>query len=299
MEFGRHHNPIDVDYQLKPWESYMASKIPADKMIVYVGGTAWINMGWNGNMYPNNIKKGEELYYYSRQFNSIELNSTYYGIPEVKRVKSWCSAVPEDFRFCPKFPQFISGASKLAFPESQLTEFLNILYAFEEKLGISFFQFPTRMKIEMVIERLNAVLKIIPADIPVMFEIRQSEAYSSDNLLTLVQLLQPKSKGLVITDTAGCRPIIHNVLLTDTIFIRFVSCNVEHLDQMRINHWIDRLSELPSKGVKTVYFFVHEGESNPLPQLALYLSEKIRNIPKYLFRGPQLNDELPEQMTLF
>src|SRR5690606_15995918 len=102
--------------------------------------------------------KGALLKYYSNQFNSIELNSTYYGIPEVQRIKKWCDSVPYDFTFCPKFPQSISGALDFNTPDNSLFKFIDILYAFEEKLGVSFFQFPTKMNPEIILNTLYDIL---------------------------------------------------------------------------------------------------------------------------------------------
>ncbi len=299
MEFGRHHNPKEVDFQIPPWKSISEPINPVNKMAVFIGGTSWINPSWKGHLYLENFKKGEDLFYYSRQFNSIELNSTYYGIPKVQRVKKWCEAVPADFKFCPKFPQQISKATTLNFPKNQLTDYLEVLYTFEEKLGVPFFQFPTKLNPAAILNRLKDLLQLVPPDIKIMFEIRHSDSYEPGNIQLLIEMLQSKSHSLVITDTPGSRTIIHNLILTDIVFIRFVSCGVFQIDQMRLNQWILRLSELPNLGVNTVYFFVHEGETNPLPELALYLSEKIRYIPNYIFRGPQLINETPEQMTLF
>jgi uncharacterized protein YecE (DUF72 family) len=299
MEFGKHHSPQDIEYELQPWNSYIPPAIPLNQMCVYIGGTTWINPDWKGHLYPNKIGKGEDLKYYSRQFNSIELNSTYYGIPPLQRVKKWCEDVPDDFTFCPKFPQTISSTRIINISDNQLTRFIDILNTFGEKLGVSFFQFPTKMKPGIIISKLREFLPLMPSYLRIMFEIRHPDAYNPVNKEIIKELFYEYSHGLVITDTPGCRPIIHNLIFTATIFIRFVSCQDLQVDLMRLNLWLERLSELPSKGVKKVYFFVHEGESNPLPELALYLSDKIKPLSEYIFRGPILKDDISEQMTLF
>ncbi|RZA02049.1 MAG: DUF72 domain-containing protein [Moraxellaceae bacterium] len=80
-----------------------------------VGAPVWGVKGWEGKVYPLGTDTKDFLHHYSRQFNSIELNTTHYRIPDLETIRRWRAATPEGFRFCPKFPQSISHQSKWCF----------------------------------------------------------------------------------------------------------------------------------------------------------------------------------------
>lgn len=81
-------------------------KLPSHEPLqVSVGCAKW-NRAELKVFYPRGTK--DELSYYSRQFNSIELNATHYGVPKKEQILIWKEKTPADFKFFPKIPQSIS-----------------------------------------------------------------------------------------------------------------------------------------------------------------------------------------------
>jgi hypothetical protein len=115
----------------------------------------------------------------------------------------------------------------------------------------------------------------------------------------LYPLLSGHDASLVITDTAGARPIVHQQIWGPRLMVRFVTCGVRNLDLQRADQWLDQLRLLDTRLVREIYFFIHDHESYRFPEVALYLSEKIYPASLFSGRGPSRLKDLEEQMSLF
>ena len=91
-------------------------------------------------IYPQGAKPNEYLNYYSYSFNTIELNSTHYGMPKAETIIGWKEKAEDGFVFCPKFPQEISHYQKLTGKPERTQLFCERIMLFEEKLGCAFIQ---------------------------------------------------------------------------------------------------------------------------------------------------------------
>lgn len=105
---------------------------------VYVGAPLWSVKEWVGKIYPAKTPARDYLAIYSRRFNSIELNSTFYRVPDAKTVRAWAEAVPENFVFSPKLSQFISHQDNLLAAEKAIRAFFDAVSGFGAALGMSF-----------------------------------------------------------------------------------------------------------------------------------------------------------------
>jgi uncharacterized protein YecE (DUF72 family) len=79
----------------------------------YIGCPIWTHPSWFGHIYPAKSRQISPLESYSRYFNSIEGNSSFYHLPEKTTLQKWANSVPEHFRFTLKLPRTISHESKL------------------------------------------------------------------------------------------------------------------------------------------------------------------------------------------
>lgn len=102
---------------------------------VYAGCPEWGKKEWVGKFYPAGTQEKDFLYAYARLFNCIELNTTYYQIPAVAQVQKWKSAAGPGFKFCPKFPQFITHVQRLINCTAETMAFINAIATFEDSLG--------------------------------------------------------------------------------------------------------------------------------------------------------------------
>src|SRR5438309_893913 len=149
MEFGKvpeHHLPR-VDFNLpvqdpRTWLRLRMSGEERKPSRIGIGCPVWGVKDWVGQVYPVKTNPKDFLFYYSRQFNSIELNTTHYRIPDAETIRRWRETVPDDFRFNPKLPQEISHHHPLTPDSNQFREFIHNIMGLEDKLGMTFLQLP-------------------------------------------------------------------------------------------------------------------------------------------------------------
>jgi uncharacterized protein YecE (DUF72 family) len=112
-----------------------------------VGTSGWNYEHWSGGVfYPAGMKRPDWLRHYSRHFRSLEINYSFYRLPEKRVFQKWYEASPKDFTFAVKASRFITHMKKLAQPEDHVTLFLENAAGLGEKLGVLLFQLPPYWK---------------------------------------------------------------------------------------------------------------------------------------------------------
>ncbi|MDB5272760.1 MAG: hypothetical protein JWO58_1127 [Chitinophagaceae bacterium] len=291
MQFGKTDAPETIDFSLPPDHKDTAAILAKHKnqkdFQVYVGCAKW-NKTDLKNFYPKGTK--DELAYYSTQFNSIELNATFYSSPSKEQVKTWASKTPEGFKFFPKIPNTISHFKRLIDVKKPVEEFCDAVVLFEDKLGMSFLQLHDNFK-PKDISRVEQFIKEFPKAVPLAIELRNAEWFEDKKIATQVYaMMEEHGKTNIIVDTAGRRDILHMRLTTPTAFIRYVGANHES-DYSRLDEWIERIKSWKKKGLTDLYFFVHQNIEKESPLLATYFIERLNKEFKLDLAVPsKLND---------
>ncbi len=280
MKFGKLENIEQVNFQLPSdaeGTGELLRKLPQRKepLQLYVGCTGWNMKEWIGSLYPPKTKSEDFLYYYSRQFGTIELNTTHYRIPTLEIINKWRKTSPEHFRFCPKIPQTISHSRDLGLSKEQTQLFCENVSELGDKLGCCFMQLPPYFGFDRL-NLLERFLANFPKQIPLAVELRHESWFAEpEKTETLGRLLEKYQISPVITDVAGRRDVLHQRLTTDTALIRFVGNALHATDYSRIDEWVERLADWHNKGLKQVFFFPHEPDNILAPRIAAYFIEKI------------------------
>lgn len=265
----------------------------------YIGATGWSMKEWIGTFYPAGTKPKDYLKQYTRQFNTIEMNTTHYRIPTAEMVEKWRSEAEADFKFCPKIPQTISHSNKLGLQTGQIEAFCDAIRVFGEKLGCCFIQLPPHFGMDQLAV-LSAFLQNFPPDIPLAVEARHESWFASpQNTQQFLELLEQNEVAAVITDVAGRRDVLHMGLTNAMTMIRFVGNGLHPSDYTRIHNWVKRLDQWREQGMESVYFFVHEPDNIQAPELASYLYRQLLPNPRFITRGPQIQSNESKQISLF
>jgi len=114
-----------------------------------LGTSAFTAAGWPGSFYPPGMKPADYLTYYSTQFRTVEVDSTYYRTPSASTVSNWYLKTPHDFIFAAKVPQVVTHEKVLKDCEAEFDEFVDRMELLDEKLGPLLLQFPWFSKYEM------------------------------------------------------------------------------------------------------------------------------------------------------
>ncbi|WP_313636222.1 DUF72 domain-containing protein [Empedobacter sp.] len=293
MKFGKVENPELVDFTLPktPKETIdLLNKVDkSDNFEVYVGCAKWNKQDLK-NFYPPKTK--DELSYYSTQFNSIELNATYYRSPSKENVETWVNKIPKDFKFFPKIPQSISHYGRLQNVTDKLNQYLDAVALFEEKLGMIFLQMHENFA-PKDFEKLENFIQNFPKGYPLAVELRHEDWFSNEeNFNRLVSLLEKHNISNIIVDTAGRRDMVHMRLTSNEAFVRFVGANIPS-DYERLDEWIETIKLWKAEGLQKLYFFIHQNLELESPMLAKYFIKKLNNDLDLDIRSPQ------DELTLF
>jgi len=303
MKFGKLTDIKAVDFTLPDdpssnqvtWDQ--ASKTSPRKL--YLGCTGWSMKEWIGKVYPKGSKAKDFLPLYTKQFNTIELNTTHYRIPDLATIQQWRNQSAADFKFCPKVPQTISHSRDLGLNGSQLRVFWDMIEGLEEHLGCCFIQLPPHFSFAKL-EQLRSFLSIWPSSIPLAVEIRHPSWFQdSETQARWLELLHQHQKSAVITDVAGRRDVLHMGVPSTTTMIRFVGNGLEPSDYERADSWLQRLQKWFESGLETAYFFPHQPDNILAPEMTAYMASAARQIPNIQTRGPELSEIPGDQLSLF
>jgi uncharacterized protein YecE (DUF72 family) len=307
MEFGKVQHIDNIDFTLPPddpitKELWRRSKgRPAESLRIYVGGTEWGRASWVGTVYPQGTKSKDFLTFYGKQFNTVELNTIFYGLPAADTVRRWASAVDERFRFCPKFPEVISHRQMLKGGLAETEAFVERMRVFGSRLGPSFLQLSDRFGPDQAVA-LQQYARHLPRGFQACVELRSEEWFRSGAMAvrdTYEQLLD-SGVGTVITDVAGRRDVLHMRVTTPVAFIRFVTNSLHPTDYQRADAWVERIGEWAAKGLQAVYIFVHSPEELTSPEMMRYLISRMNE--RYGLSMPVpclINGGRPGNLSLF
>jgi len=223
--------------------------------MLYVGTSGYSYKEWKGSFYPEKIPAKDMLSFYASRLQAVELNNTFYRLPQRSMVESWKSQVPENFRFSVKASQRITHFKRLKDAADETRYMLETVSALENRLGVVLFQLPPNMKKDL--ERLETFLKELPADTPAAFEFRHPTWFDDD----VLELLRSQNRALCVSDTDEL-PVNHIDKTADWGYMRLRRVKYSEAE---LKEWIQRMRAQDWK--RTFVFFKHEDEGTG-PKLA-------------------------------
>ncbi len=296
MKFGSVSNPELVDFTLPEDHPETARVLKSSKKRgkpnIYVGCAKWNRTDLKG-FYPRGTK--DELTYYSTQFNSIELNASFYNFYSVEQFQNWAAKTPEDFKFFPKINQMISHLKRLNDVERYTEDFCNSLAGLGDKLGVVFLQLHNNFAPKNW-DRLENYISNFPSGIPLSVEVRHTDWLNDPDVSDrFYALLEKHNVANIITDTAGRRDLLHMRLTTPSAFIRYVGANHDS-DYNRLDDWFDRVKQWSDQGIEDIYFFVHQNLEKASPLLSAHFIKRLNEELGYSIHVPA---QQQTQTTLF
>ena len=111
-------------------------------MELFIGCSGWSYSSWEGPFYPPNLDSKLMLPYYSKIFNYVEIDSTFYNIPSQPMVKNWNKRTPSNFRFTVKFPKIITHEKRFKNVENELSIFYENMEPLKDKILTLLIQLP-------------------------------------------------------------------------------------------------------------------------------------------------------------
>jgi uncharacterized protein YecE (DUF72 family) len=286
MEFGKLPNVDHVNWQIpepdpttvKYFAERRSLQCSPKEMTFYFGAPAWAHPEWVGKIYPAGTPRTAFLRHYSRYFSCIELNTTHYRIPTADQARRWVAEVPKNFRFCPKIFKEISHRPRGMIDKAVLAEWWKFLESLGENAGPGFLQLPPHFDYSSK-ALLFAFLKQWPADFPLAIELRHSSWFTGGKVgRALTEYLMSKGIGLVITDVAGRRDVLHTSISSEFSLVRFIGNDLHRSDLVRAKAWSHVFRQWKDMGLKQLFLFIHEPDDLAVPEMTAFFLEQLRNV---------------------
>jgi uncharacterized protein YecE (DUF72 family) len=168
-------------------------------MSVLIATQGWNYAAWVGPFYPLGTRPAEFLPVYARAFRGVEVDSTFYAVPDARAVRAWAERTPRDFTFALKMPQEITHERRLVDADDVLNAFLDRARELGGKLGPILLQ----MGPDFAPEELPALEKFVPRlprDLRFAVEVRQSRWMRPEVRHNLLELLTEYGVALALSD---------------------------------------------------------------------------------------------------
>jgi uncharacterized protein YecE (DUF72 family) len=180
---------------------------------LHVGTSGWQYRDWRGPFYPARLTQGRWLEHYAAGFATVEVNNTFYRLPERSTFEEWAARTPADFRFAMKASRYLTHIRRLREPAEPVARMLDHADGLGRKLGPVLLQLPPNLRADPA--RLAETLARFPRRVQVAFEPRHESWFTDE----LYRVLEEHNAALCLTDRARKRGPV--VCTADWYFLRF------------------------------------------------------------------------------
>ncbi len=236
---------------------------------VHIGTSGWHYPHWRGNFYPENLPASRMLEFYTRHFDTVELNNTFYRLPTPAAVAGWREGTPPRFCFAAKGSRFLTHMKKLKDAGTGIERFFERADLLGKKLGPVVFQLPPRWTADA--ERLEEFLDALPRGHRYAFELRDPTWHNPE----IYAILRRHRVAFCIFEIAGFFSGVQ--VTTDFTYVRLHgpggayqgSYSDETLEQ-----WAERIREW-RRSLRSVYLYFDNDQAGFAVKDALRLRERI------------------------
>jgi len=217
-------------------------------MQLVAGTSGYSYKEWCGHFYPEKFPATQMLRYYAERLPTVEINNTFYRMPDEAMLARWAGEVPAQFAFTLKAPRRITHEKRLVDAAPDAAEFVRRAARLGDKLGVLLFQLPPYLKKDLA--RLTDFLAGLPAGRQVAFEFR-NESWQADDVY---QALRAHGAMLCVTDTdVGDTPFVA------TAPHGYLRLRRTHYDDSDLGAWAERIAQQPLERIYV--YFMHEDDA--------------------------------------
>ncbi len=223
-------------------------------MTIFIGTSGWHYRHWIGPFYPDDLPPERMLRFYSAEFGAVEINSSFYRLPEMATLLAWKEATPDRFVFAFKASRYLTHMKKLADAGGALATMLERARLLGPQLGPVLFQLPPKWRVD--VNRLRQFLAILPEDLRVAFEFRDP-AWFSD---AVYESLRDSGAGFCIYDLGGTTS--PQILTADLAYVRLHGPGGPYqglYNSAALSGWAESISAWNAEG-RDVYCFFDNDE---------------------------------------
>jgi uncharacterized protein YecE (DUF72 family) len=180
---------------------------------IRIGTSGWHYEDWSPLFYPPGLHKSKWFEYYSRHFDTVEINNTFYQLPKERTFENWHKQAPNNFLFTVKANRYITHIKRLKDPREPLDRFYERANLLWEHLGPVLYQLPPSFQKDL--DRLKFFFQALPKERIAVFEFRHESWFCEDTY----ELLKKFNAAFCIHDLVDIPA--PRVITGDIIYVRF------------------------------------------------------------------------------
>jgi uncharacterized protein YecE (DUF72 family) len=217
--------------------------------MIWVGTSGYNYPEWKGTFYPSDLPAAKMLPYYAARFPTVEINYTFYRMPNEKLASGWAGQTPEPYRLTLKAPRRITHDSRLKNTGDLVTGFCRVAASLGPKLGALLFQLPPNLKKDLGV--FDAFLADLPPKVCAAFEFRHPSWFDDD----VFERLSARNLALCVSDSEKLSAPVK--VTADYAYFRLRD---EGYTPDDIARWADTIAKETSACKDVYVYFKHEDE---------------------------------------
>jgi uncharacterized protein YecE (DUF72 family) len=217
--------------------------------MIWIGTSGYNYPEWKGRFYPETLAAAKMLPYYAERFPTVEINYTFYRMPNEKILAGWAAQTPMPYKFTLKAPRRITHDSRLKNCGELVTSFCQIAASLGDKLGALLFQLPPNLKKDLGL--FDAFLAELPPRVCAAFEFRNPSWLDDE----IAERLAARNLALCIADSEKMSTPLR--LTADYAYFRLRD---EGYSTHDIERWADTVKEKTAQCKDVFVYFKHEDE---------------------------------------
>ncbi len=217
---------------------------------IRIGTSGWHYRHWVGPVYPDGTPSPDFFALYARRFDTVELNATFYRLPNPETVDEWRAAAPAGFAFACKASRYITHMKKLKDPEQSISRFFAAVDRLADRLGPILFQLPPRWSVD--VDRLDTFLRALPDGHRYAFELRDPSWFAP----AVYDVLARHDAAFCLYDLAG--RAVPEEITTNFVYVRLHGPGEAYAgryDDAALTDWADRMIAWTAGGTSVWCYF--------------------------------------------
>ena len=231
--------------------------------MIWIGTSGYNYPEWKGSFYPADLPAAKMLPYYAARFPTVEINYTFYRMPNEKLVAGWAAATPSPFKLTLKAPRRITHDSRLRNCGELVASFCRVAATLGDKLGTLLFQLPPSAKKDLVL--FDAFLAELPPRVRAAFEFRHQSWLDDD----VFGRLSARNLALCVADSEKMSTPVR--VTADYAYFRLRD---EGYTPTHIQAWAETIAR-ETAGCRDVFVYFKHEEEGKGPEFARILMDAL------------------------
>jgi uncharacterized protein YecE (DUF72 family) len=241
-------------------------------MAVYLGTSGWQYSHWKGRFYPPDVKQTSWLEYFAERLQTVEVNNTFYRLPEKKVFTEWARRTPDDFVLAVKMSRFLTHLRRLREPAEPVERFMTRAAGLGSKLGPVLVQLPPDFQIDL--KRLDETLARFPKGTRIAVEMRHPSWFVPET----EELLRNRNAALCLADSPRRKTPVWRT--SDWTFLRFHEGRATPhpcYGRKALDTWAIRLAESWGDASEIFVYFNNDGRACALEDARVFAAACTRH----------------------